>query len=46
MAGLALLATPRNFHAADKSAALALAAALRTFEPQMHLLGELPTDVP
>ena len=45
VAGLALLATPWNFHATDKSAALALAATLRAFEPQLHVLGELPTDV-
>ena len=45
VAGLALLATPWNFHATDKSAALALAATLRAFEPQLQVLGELPTDV-
>ena len=45
VAGLALLATPWDFHATDKSAALALAATLRTFEPQLHVLGELPTDI-
>ena len=38
VAGLALLATPWNFHATDKSAALALAATLRAFEPQLHVL--------
>ena len=45
VAGLALLATPWDFHAADKSAALALAATLHAFEPQLQVLGELPTDV-
>ena len=45
VAGLALLATPWDFHAADKSAALALAATLHAFERQLHALGELPTDV-
>lgn len=45
VAGLALLATPWDFHAADKSAAVSLAGTTRVFEPQLTLFGELPTDV-
>lgn len=42
--GLVLLATPWDFHAADPEQARALAVAMRAFEPQLRLLGELPTD--
>lgn len=45
IAGLALLATPWDFHAADEASARALGVTAQSFEPQMTLLGELPTDI-
>ena len=44
VAGLALLATPWDFHAADAAPALALAAMLPALEPAMAMFGVLPTD--
>lgn len=45
IAGFAALATPWDFHAADSEGARAMAAFADAFEPQLQLLGELPTDV-
>ena len=44
LSGLALLATPWDFHAADAVSARAISAIADAFEPQLSLLGELPTD--
>jgi polyhydroxyalkanoate synthase len=44
VSGLALLATPWDFHADDAEGALRTAAALPLLEPSMAALGELPTD--
>ncbi len=44
VAGLALLATPWDFHAEDAAAARRLAGLLPMMEPAMGLLGALPTD--
>lgn len=44
LAGLALLATPWDFHADDPGAAARVAALLAPFEPALRLLGELPVD--
>ena len=44
LAGLVLLATPWDFHAASREQAACLAASLNVFEPAMALLGELPLD--
>jgi polyhydroxyalkanoate synthase len=41
---LVFLATPWDFHAGDLSQAHGLATAMRSFEPQLQALGELPTD--
>ena len=43
-AGLALLATPWDFHAGDGARAKALAGLLPMLEPQMALFGGLPVD--
>ena len=42
--GLALLATPWDFHAGDGARARALAATLPLLEPQLSLFGALPVD--
>ncbi len=42
--GLALLATPWDFHADDAEGAARVAATLGVQEPAMRLLGELPVD--
>lgn len=42
--GLALLATPWDFHAGDGARARALAATLPLLEPQLALFGALPVD--
>lgn len=42
--GLALLATPWDFHAGDGGRARALAALLPALEPQLQLFGALPVD--
>ena len=42
--GLALLATPWDFHAGDGPKAKALAATLPLLEPQLSLFGALPVD--
>ena len=42
--GLALLATPWDFHAGDGVRARALAALLPALEPQLRLFGALPVD--
>lgn len=42
--GLALLATPWDFHAADREAARALGGLLATFEPLLAAHGTLPVD--
>lgn len=42
--GLALLATPWDFHAGDGSRARTLAAMLPMLEPQLRLFGALPVD--
>jgi polyhydroxyalkanoate synthase len=42
--GLALLATPWDFHAGDGARAQALAATLPLLEPQLSLFGALPVD--
>lgn len=44
MKGLALLATPWDFHAGDGARARALAANLPLLEPQLKLFGALPVD--
>jgi len=44
VSGLALLATPWDFHAADAVGARAISAMADAFEPQLTLLGALPTD--
>jgi poly(3-hydroxyalkanoate) synthetase len=44
VAGLALLATPWDFHAESAAPARALAALLPALEPAMTLYGALPTD--
>ena len=44
IAGLALLATPWNFHAGDGGRARALAALVPALEPQLQLFGVLPVD--
>ena len=44
VSGLALLATPWDFHAADAIGARAISAMADAFVPQLDLLGELPTD--
>jgi polyhydroxyalkanoate synthase len=44
-AGLALLATPWDFHADNAAAARRTAAALAPFEPALDTWGELPIDV-
>lgn len=44
LAGLALLATPWDFHAEEREGALRVAAMLGPFEPALRLLGELPVD--
>ncbi len=44
IAGLALLATPWDFHAEDARQARTLAAMLPALEPAMALFGALPTD--
>ena len=43
--GLALLATPWDFHAGDGDRARALAAMLPLLEPQLDLFGALPVDM-
>jgi polyhydroxyalkanoate synthase len=45
VAGLACLATPWDFHAADAPRARALGALLPALEPLLRTLGELPVDV-
>ena len=45
LAGLALLATPWDFHAERIEQALLLGAMAPQFEPLLELLGELPVDV-
>jgi polyhydroxyalkanoate synthase subunit PhaC len=45
LAGLALLATPWDFHAERPEQAAVLAALLPTFEPLLDSLGELPVDL-
>jgi polyhydroxyalkanoate synthase len=45
IAGLALLATPWDFHAGDGARARALAAMLPLLEPQLALFGVLPVDM-
>jgi polyhydroxyalkanoate synthase len=45
VAGLACLATPWDFHAADERRARALGALLPLLEPCLETLGELPVDV-
>ena len=42
--GLALLATPWDFHADDRAGAERLGASLTAFEPALHLTGALPVD--
>ncbi len=42
--GIALLATPWDFHAGDGGRARALAALLPALEPQLQLFGALPVD--
>ena len=44
LAGLALLATPWDFHAGDGARARLLGAALKGLEPVLETLGELPVD--
>ena len=44
VSGLALLATPWDFHAGDGGRARALAALTPALEPQMQLFGVLPVD--
>ena len=44
-ANLLLLATPWDFHAGDARQARDFGTAMRLFEPQLALLGELPTDM-
>lgn len=44
VSGLALLATPWDFHAGDGGRARALAALLPVLEPQLQLFGALPVD--
>ena len=44
VSSLVLLATPWDFHADDAEQAAKLGTAMRLFEPQLALLGELPTD--
>ncbi|MEC7536741.1 MAG: alpha/beta fold hydrolase, partial [Pseudomonadota bacterium] len=44
VSGLALLATPWDFHAADAIGARAISAMADAVIPQLDLLGELPTD--
>ena len=44
VSSLVLLATPWDFHADDVEQARKLGTAMRLFEPQLALLGELPTD--
>ncbi|WP_227319869.1 alpha/beta fold hydrolase [Acidisoma silvae] len=43
--GLALLATPWDFHAEDAARAQSLARLLPALEPAMHVTGTLPTDL-
>lgn len=45
VAGLALLATPWDFHAADPDAAAKLAAMLPLLEPALQFSGTLPVDM-
>ena len=45
VAGLAVLATPWDFHGADKASARGLAVTAQTFEGQLTALGELSTDI-
>ncbi len=45
LAGLALLATPWDFHAERVEQARLIGAMTPQFEPLFHLLGELPVDV-
>ncbi len=44
VSSLVLLATPWDFHADDVEQARMVGTAMRLFEPQLALLGELPTD--
>jgi len=44
VAGLALLATPWDFHAAPGGQGALAAGALQVFEPGLEILGELPVD--
>jgi len=44
IAGIALLATPWDFHAGDGGRARALAALMPALEPQLQLFGVLPVD--
>ncbi len=44
LAGLVLMATPWDFHAANEAQARCLAASLPFYEPMMSLLGALPLD--
>ena len=44
VAGLALLATPWNFHAPDPAPAMRLAAGLPSLEPAMQATGTVPVD--
>lgn len=45
LAGLALLATPWNFHGSSAGQSRLLAATAEGFDPLMEALGELPVDV-
>ena len=45
VAGLAVLATPWDFHGADEASARGLAVTAQTFEGQLTALGELSTDI-
>ena len=45
VAGLAVLATPWDFHAEDEASARGLAVTAQSFEGQLTALGELSTDI-